>query len=887
VQSDPERGLSESEVALRLAKYGPNRLKEGSKRSLFALVVSQFKSPLIYLLLAAAVLAFLLGHTTDAGVILVVVVLNAAIGALQEGRAERSLRALRRMTTQSTRVMRDGKERAADAATLVPGDVLLLTPGDAVPADGRLLEAVELQTAEAALTGESLPTAKNTDALRQDTPLAERMNMLYAGTHVTSGRGRLLVTATGAETELGRIAQLARAAEEPKTPLERRIAHFGRAILWSALALFLAVCGIAVARGIPLGEVLMLGISQLVGMIPEGLPVAMTIALAVGVQRMARRGAIIRRLVAVETLGSTTVICTDKTGTLTRNEMTVTALWLPPNRNVIVSGSGYVPQGSFSEAGSELTPSSDAQLLELLGAGVLCNDAHLTAPHAGTSPRATGDPTEVALVALAAKAGLVDDFRSSHPRRAEIPFDSATKLMATQHDFDTGPRIVLKGAPEIVLELCNRVRTNTGDVALAPELQRDVRAQIERMANEALRVLAVASVEGELRKDGLASLRGKATLLGLVGQIDPPRPEVRPAVAACRAAGIKPVMVTGDHKNTGLAIARVLGMADTNDVAVDGRELEAMSALELEQCLSRTTVFARVLPAQKLRIVKTYQRLGHTVAMTGDGVNDAPALMQADVGVAMGITGTDVAKEAAKIVITDDNFASIVAAVEEGRVVYRNIKKAILLLVATSLAEVLVLLSALVVGLPAPFSAVQILWNNLITEGVITINLIMEPAEGDEMRRPPVPRDERLLTREIMLRMAIMTPAIVLSTLGWFAFRISSGAPLLLAQTEAFTLLAVCEWFNVLNCRSERRSALRFDLLKNPWLLGGLVVGNLLQIAVVYWPPLSGVFRTTALDLGVVIALGAVGSLVLWAEEIRKWLARREKTGQHPNLVAA
>ncbi|MBI2964362.1 MAG: HAD-IC family P-type ATPase [Deltaproteobacteria bacterium] len=879
VESDAASGLSPEESRRRLERFGRNALPEPERRSLSSVFLGQFKSPLIYLLLVAAVIAVALGHASDAAVIFIVVLLNALIGAFQEGRAERALEALRKLATHKARLVRGGRQRIVAAGEVVPGDVLLLEAGDAIAADARLLDGAALQIAEAALTGESVPVGKHLLPLAPDTPLADRRNMVYAGTHVTAGRARAVVVATGLATEIGHIAALAEAATEPKTPLERRIAQFGRWIIFAAAGMFLLVNAIGLLRGVPLGEILMVGISQLVGMIPEGLPVAMTIALAVGVQRMARRNAVVRRLAAVETLGSTTVICSDKTGTLTRNEMTVTAVYLPDGRELSVTGAGYEPLGRFLDGVREADPAGDEELRVLLEAGALCNDARLQGPEQ-VEPRwkPIGDPTEVALLTLAIKGGVVpEELRVRYPRRAEIPFDPAAKMMATQHETPQGTRVVLKGAPEAVLELCRAVRRNGADEPLDEDARPAMHAAAERLAAGALRVLAVAVVDGaEIDgRAGFAAFRGRATLLGLVGQIDPPRPEAKDAVERCRAAGIKPVLVTGDHKVTGHAIAKALDIARDGDVTVDGRELERMSDAELAERIEDISVFARVHPAQKLRIVDAYQRRDEVVAMTGDGVNDAPALVQADVGVAMGVTGTEVAKEAAKIVIADDNFATIVAAVEEGRVVYRNIKKTVLFLFSTSAAEVLVLVLAMLLGYPPPFAAVQILWNNLVTEGVITVNLVMEPPEGDEMRQRPIAPDEPLLTRILLTRMGFMVPAIVASTLGWFIARIAEGVPEAQVRTETFTLLAICEWFNVLNCRSERKSALTLGLLGNRWLLGGLVIGNLLQVAVVFWAPLAGVFHTVRFSLEEVAALGIVGSLVLWVEELRKLVVRR------------
>ncbi|HLU66749.1 MAG TPA: HAD-IC family P-type ATPase [Kofleriaceae bacterium] len=883
--SDLSRGLSTGEARRRLAEVGPNALPEGGRRSLAAVFVGQFRSPLIYLLLVAAGIAVALGERTDAVVILVVVLSNAVIGTFQEGRAERALAALARLTEHKARALRDGQDVILEAREVVPGDVLILAAGDAVAADARLVEASALHVAEAALTGESVPVSKDPARLPPPTPLADRHDMVFAGTHVTAGRGRAVVVTTGTETEIGRIAAMAGSAAQPRTPLERRVAQFGRYIVAVAVLVFVLVVAIGLLRGVRFAEIFMIGVSTLVGMVPEGLPVAMTIGLAVGVQRMARRRAVVRRLSAVETLGSTTVIGSDKTGTLTRNEMTVTSLLFPDGREVAVTGSGYQPRGQFLAGDREVDAAGDPDLRAVLEAGVLCNDAELRPP-AGDEARWTplGDPTETALLTVAMKGGIDPAaLRRRHGRVAELPFDPGAKLMATQHAGGAirvasaeGPVVVLKGAPEAVLELCATARAGGQVLPLSPEMRREVRRAADQMASRALRLLAIAVADGaELDPlAGFEALSGRATLLAVVGQIDPPREEVARAVKACVAAGIRPVMITGDHRATGIAIARELGIRREGDDALDGAELEAMSDDELAGRIATISVFARVHPAQKLRIVEAYQRRGEVVAMTGDGVNDAPALVRANVGVAMGITGTEVAKDAATIVIADDNFATIVAAVEEGRVVYRNIKKAVLLLFSTSAAEVIVLLLAMVLGYPPPFAAVQILWNNLVTEGVITVNLIMEPAEGDEMSRPPIPPDEPLLSRALLARMGVMVPAIVLATLGWFIARTAAGVLPAQVRTETFTLLAICEWYNVINCRSDSRSAFAVSILRNTWLLGGLAAGIALQAAVVFWTPLGQMFRTVPLGAEEVLALVLVGSLVLWAEEARKLLAR-------------
>ncbi|MBK8093392.1 MAG: HAD-IC family P-type ATPase [Verrucomicrobiaceae bacterium] len=859
LRSDMHAGLSTAEAASRLTQHGHNELPEEQHKPLWQVFAAQFASPLIYILFVAAIISFVMGHASDAVVILIVVMVNAVIGAIQEGRAEHSMSALRKLSSLKVRVVRDGHETTIEARDLVPGDILLLAAGDQVGADARLIEAAALEATEATLTGESLPVLKHTDLAPEDAGLGDRKNMIYSGTHLTAGRGKAVVVATGLQTEVGKIARMTATAEEPKTPLEQRLAQFGRWLVAASIVLFVLVIAFGLLRGIPFVDIFMVAISQMVSMVPEGLPVAMTIALAVGMQRMARRGAIVRRLAAVETLGSTSIICSDKTGTLTKNEMTVTTLVLPDGRRIEVTGAGYSPEGRLLFEGTDI---DDAALRRLLEACVLCNDSQLVRPDAEDSRwRALGDPTEAALLTVALKGCVEPEtLRRAHPRHAELPFDSATKMMATQHSS----RVIIKGAPECLLPLCD-----LQPIDLANE-----------MAAQALRVLAVAELEnGQIdEKAGFEPFRGKLRFLGLLGQMDPPRDEVKSAVAECLDAGIRPVMVTGDHKATGLAIATALGIAKPGDIAVDGPELERMPAHELRDSLDRISVFARVHPAQKLRIVEAFQSQKHVVAMTGDGVNDAPALATADVGVAMGITGTEVAKGAAKIVITDDNFATIVKAIEEGRLVYQNLKKVVLFLFATSIDEVLVLLLALLCGYPLPLAAVQILWINIVTEGTVTVNLIMEGLEGDEMRRKPTPTGEPLITTAMWQRMVLMVSTSVVAIFGFFIWRLQSGVPFELVQTETFTLVAISQWFNVLNCRSATRSSLSLDVLKNHWLIGGMLLGNVLHLLVIYTDTLNHVFHTVPIPLADFLLLALIGSSVLWTEEIRKWFARRRET---------
>lgn len=877
--TNEETGLSSSEAISRSRQYGPNSLPDQPQASFVGIFFKQFRSPLIYLLLGAAMVAFLLDEVSDASVILVVVILNSIIGAIQEGRAERSLESLKRLSKQMVTVRRDGKEKSIEARELVPGDILVLSAGDAIAADARVLSAHEIGVSEASLTGESLPVGKTIEVLDAETVLADRRNMVFSGTFANSGRARAVVTTTGPRTEVGKVARLATEGKEPATPLERKVAQFGKMIIFAACGVFLLILGVGWLRGMELSQIFMVGISQVVSMVPEGLPVAITVALAVGVRRMANRGAIIRRLAAVETLGSTSVICTDKTGTLTRNEMTVREVYVATGSSagilLQVSGTGYSPEGEFHVLGSEnISPTDDPNLMSLLKAGTLCNDSHLVPPGEKVSSWSIqGDPTEGALLSLAGKIGIRrEELEKKFPRTNEIPFDSSTKLMATEHSHDGKTIVFVKGAPEQILRLC-------GDAGPALEIA-------DEMARRALRVLAFAQIEGMTLSQfkGFAGMTGALQFLGLMGQMDPPREEVHQAVQDCQAAGIRPVMVTGDHKQTGFAIGSILGIVRPGDEAIDGVDLEKMSEAELDKRIEKISVFARVLPEQKLRIVEAFQRAGNVVAMTGDGVNDAPALARADVGVAMGISGTETAKEAAKIVLTDDNFATIVQAVRQGRLVYRNVKKLILYLFTTGLSELIVLFGALLFGYPPPLAAVQILWINLVTDGALTFTLIMEPEEGDEMKHKPISRAEPLVNRMMAKRMLFLSPAIAVSTLGYFVYGLSTGRPFAEVQTGTFTVLAVSQWFNALNCRSHWQSAFKMNLFRNKWLIGGLLVGNVLQASVIYLPFMNSVFGTTPIPLKEAIVIGLVASLVFWVEEARKFftLSERRLPGVHP-----
>lgn len=875
-----DQGLSAKNLNELREKYGPNNLPEAERRTFASILLRQFLSPLIYLLIVAAVIALVIGHGKDAAVIFVVIFLNSLIGAAQEGRAEASLAALKNLTKLSAKVTRDGRACEIAASDLFPGDIFHISAGDGVPTDGRIIEAHGLQISEAALTGESLPINKKSSKLPPETSVADRTNMVYAGTHVTSGRGVVVAISTGKSNELGKIAAMTGKVPHVKTRLEARIHDFGKMIVKASVLFFFLTVILGTIHGMEFSEIFMIAISQMVSIVPEGLPVAMTIALAVGVQRMAKRRTIVRRLSAVETLGSTTVICSDKTGTLTRNEMTVVRLAIPgPLGQLSVTGSGYSCQGDFSRWGSS-RPLVRAELLndssftQLMRAAVCCNDSDLvTPPQDREHWNITGDPTEAALLVCAEKSGLSRlQLRKDQQRRRELAFDPNFKMMATEHDDHGRPLVYVKGAPEAIFDRCQANHEVFSHVSLD-----QYRSLADGMAADALRVLAFGVVKDyRLAIDrGFDQLTGQIEFLGLVAQMDPPRDEVRAAITEAKSAGIKPVMITGDHKVTAVAIAGQLGIAESSNQAMSGDEMQSLPLSDLSLKLENITVFARVHPEQKLMIVRALQASGHVVAMTGDGVNDAPALVQADVGVAMGMSGTEVAKEAAKIIITDDNFATILAAVAEGRLVYQNIKKLLLFLFVTSIDELVVLLLALLFGFHAPLAAVQILWINLVSETALTVNLIMEPMEGHEMRRPPTSPQEPLFDKTMLARVPLMMGASVVSTFGWFLFRTYQGAPAGLVQTETFTMLVVCQWFNLLNCRSSTRSALSWSIIANKWLLGGLIIANVLHGLVIYWQPLAGFFHTEPISIFNVFAIGVVASFVLWTEEIRKIYARR------------
>ncbi|MEA2564403.1 MAG: P-type Ca2+ transporter type [Acidobacteriota bacterium] len=863
--TDASRGLSAEEAAKRLRERGPNELKAAARISPWSVLADQFKNILVVVLIVAVVMSAVLGHTVEAVVIGAILLLSVLLGFIQEYRAERAIEALREMAAPTAKVQRDGGQQEIPARELVQGDVLFLGAGDRVPADSRVIEAANLQIEEAALTGESLPVEKTAEALQGDLGIGDRRNLVFAGTAVTYGRGKAVVVETGMDTELGQVAQMVASVESGPTPLQRNLDRVGRVLALAGLGVVAVVVGLGLARGQSFFDILLFGIALAVAVVPEALPAVVTISLALGVRRMVKRHALIRRLPAVETLGSVSVICSDKTGTLTKDEMTVRRIWVD-GQMYEVTGAGYAPEG-------EIRPEPGRGLLWLLKAAVLASDARLVQGEGWT---VQGDPTEGALIVAAAKAGIEkEDLEGRMPRVDEIPFTSETKRMTTIHETESGTVAFAKGAPEVLLPSCTRRLTEEGDAPLDQAGREEILGVVREMAGEALRVLAVAG-----RRDATHdNAEGELVLLGLVGMIDPPRPEVKEAIRTAESAGIKPVMITGDHPDTAQAIARELGILKGGR-AVTGGELEAMGDEELEREVERIEVYARVSPAHKLRVVTALQARGHSVAMTGDGVNDAPALKKADIGIAMGITGTDVTKEAAAMTLTDDNFASIVAAVEEGREVFENIKKYLMFLLSSNVGEIGLMAAASLAGLPLPLSAVQILYVNLATDGLPALALAVDPAEPDLMKRPP--RDPRagIFTRPVVTLMLIGGVWAALANLALFAWALKSGRSREEAMALTFVTLVGIQFVNAYNYRSDHRSALSRPF-SNRWLNLAIAWELGLLALVVSLPFLRGVFVGGAgLTLQDWLLAAGVSLTILPVIEAGKWMVRRGWFGQ-------
>jgi len=856
---DPAAGLTGAQVGERLARHGENRLAERPPRSKWLLLADQFKGLLILVLLGAAVLAGFVGDLKDAVVILVVVVLNALLGFWQERRAEATLAALKKMLAPSARVRRDGGVHEVAAAALVPGDLVLLEAGDRIPADGRLLVAHNGEIDESTLTGESQPVAKDAQArVPAAGPLAERLNMAFMNTVVTRGRLEILVTATGMATEMGRLTGMLEVEPGP-TPLQVQLDGLGRRLALIAGVVVALILILGLLRGQPWMETLLTSIALAVAAIPEGLPAVVTVTLALGMQRMAGQRAIVKRLAAVETLGCTSVICSDKTGTLTLNQMTARAAFYR-GRRLAVSGEGYTALGTITARDG--APADD--LADLLIPAALCNESRIR------DGALIGDPTEGALLALAAKGGVdAGALAGQRPRIAEVPFDSSHKFMATFHRDGDLVRVYVKGAPDVLLGRATAWLGPQGPLDLDPEARARLTAENEALAAQAMRVLAVSGKEipaqGFDPAGDLMALCDGLVLHGLVGILDPPRPEARDAIALCRRAGIQVKMITGDHRLTAAAIARDLGLAGE---VLDGNDLDGLSEAALDARIDQVAVFARVAPEHKVRIVRQLKAHGHVVAMTGDGVNDAPALKTADIGVAMGITGTEVTKEAATLILTDDNFSTIVGAVREGRTIYDNLVKFVRFQLSTNMGAIQTVLGASLLGWATPFTAVQILWINIIMDGPPAMTLGLEPADPRAMDRPPRPTDARILTAHRLGLLVFYGTIMAVGTLALFRYAQPQGQDY--ALTLAFTTFVLFQFFNVFNARTEHGSAFNPGFLRNRWLWLALATVLVLQVLVVHWGPAQAVFRTTDLSLADWgLALG-VASSVLLLDELRK-----------------
>jgi len=908
LEADPARGLDSAEARARLERYGRNELPATPPPPLWVRFLDQFRDPLTGLLLAATVISFVVWLIERADplpfeslTILAIVLLNGVLGFVQESRAEQAVAALRALAAPQARVLRDGAPRSVAAAEVAPGDILLIEEGDTMPADARLIESIALRVAEAVLTGESTSVSKDSAPIAAEVTIPDRHNMLFSGTAVVAGRGRAVVTATGPRTEIGKIAGTLQQTESEPTPLQKELARVGRLLgsVVVAIAVVMSVTLILVSgvRSLSdLVDVLILGVSLAVAAVPEGLTAITTIVLSLGMQRMARRNAIVRTLSSVETLGSTTVICSDKTGTLTRNEMIVRTVVTPSGR-VDLSGDGYRPEGTLEMDGRPVTdPVLREEVRKALRAAHMANNARLV--HENGRYAIRGDPTEGALLVAARRAGLTDaELDERFPRVGEVPFTSERKLMSTAHVDQEKERLIVftKGAPDILLARCDYERVGLeGKVRpLTAERRREILACVEELADQALRTLGVAY--RTLARDAASGqwseeIEQSMVFLGVMGLIDPLRPEARGAVARAKRAGVRPIMITGDHPRTAAAIAAEAGIGAPGQSAVTGSALQQMDDAELRRVLSECSVFARVAPEHKLRLVRALKDDGAIVAMTGDGVNDAPALKAADIGVAMGITGTDVSKGAADMILTDDNFASIVAAVEEGRSIFANIQKFLRYLLSSNIGEVLtmfggVTLAALIGLTPGegtllvtPLLATQILWINLLTDAAPALALGLEPADPRVMERPP--RDPRapVISRQMWFNIFFVGLIMAVGTLGVMDLALPGGllvgaGDLAYAQTMAFTTLVLFQLFNVLNARSEERSAF-YRLFSNPWLWGALALSFALQALVVYLPGLQRAFSTVPLSLSDWLVCLVVASSVLWLVEGRKLIAR-------------
>jgi Ca2+-transporting ATPase len=939
-----DQGLSPEVARQRLAEVGPNELREAPRPPFWKLVLQQFESFLVMMLIIASIISALLGDYVEAAAIMAIVLLNAIIGVVQESKAEEALAALKKMAAPNANVMRGGVRVTVPSRELVPGDIVILEAGNYVPADVRLVKSVNLRIEEAALTGESVPVEKSAQvSLEADIPLGDRHNTAFMGTLITYGRGRGIVVATGMHTQMGLIAEMLQTLEAEATPLQQRLDQLGRQLGYACLAICAVVFAAALFNQTNLGlivapdagllaylrqsstvitEIFMIAVSLAIAAVPEGLPAVVTITLALGMREMVKRHALMRRLAAVETLGSASVICSDKTGTLTQNQMTAVRLWVD-DHTFGVTGEGYAPRGDFTLNGQPVDMTHYPAALTALWAAVLASDAYLESSGASEeieTHRVVGDPTEGALVVAAAKAGAhKPELESKYPRVCEVPFDSDRKCMSTVVDVvapkraDAGPfhedsaasgKIYVtacKGAPDVMMQLCTHYQLVNDEAApLTEDFRSRILAANESMAREALRVLAVAyrAADAPPAETTAEAVEHSLVFLGLFGIIDPARPEVIPAIEKARRAGIRTIMITGDYPDTAAAIGQSIGLLEPGHRVMSGAALDKLQGTGLVDALETTDAFARVNPEHKVRIVDGLKQRGEVVAMTGDGVNDAPALKRADIGIAMGITGTDVAKETADMVLTDDNFASIVAAVEQGRIIYANIRKFVFFLLSSNVAEIMTIFLPTVCGLPSPLTAIQLLWLNMVTDGAPALALAKEKGDPDVMDHPPRPKTEPIIHGPMRLGILVQTISQTGATLAafglgliWclqannalpadvnpvsFIFRYNwSGVDVQTAETMAFVTLSLCELFRAFTCRSERLSLFQIGPFSNPYLVGAVLVSILLLVATVFVPFLHPIFNTHALSLTeweVVISLALIPAV---SEELTKWYLR-------------
>jgi len=889
--TDLVTGLSDQEAKARLDKYGLNQLKEKKSHSLWFIFLEQFKDFIIWVLIVAALISGFLQEWVDALAIIAIVILNAIMGFVQEYRAEKALTTLKKLASPSSKVIRQGDHKVIPSSELVPGDIIELEAGDHVPADSRLVSVTaHFTTQEASLTGESNPVIKTAYSLdEKDIPLADRANIVYMGTSVTSGKAKALVVETGMQTELGRIADMIQEIKQEVTPLQRKLEQFGKRIVLLSFVLVALVFLLSVLRGGKILDVFLMAVSLAVAAIPEGLPAVVTIALTLGVQKMVKRHALIRKLPSVETLGSTTVICSDKTGTLTKNEMTIQAIFA--DGNVFkVTGIGYEPKGEFLHDEKPINPNEYPGLNKTLLCGALCNSSQLVKND--DTYRIIGDPTEGAILACAAKMGLWKDaLEEKFPFVDEIPFDSERKMMSIIRK-DKGKLVIFtKGAPDILLDNCTSIEEK-GIIRELTDKDREVILQANNdLADQALRVLAVAysPLNGDSNISDSDLIEKDLTFVGLVAMIDPPREEVREAIKMCKTAGIKTVMITGDHKNTAAAIARDLGFFEQNSLAITGAELDKLDDDEFTREIEIIPVYARVSPENKLRIVRSWRKKGEIVAMTGDGINDAPAVKEADIGIAMGRTGTDVTKEVSDMVITDDNFASIVAAIEEGRGIYENIKKFIHYLLSCNVGEILVMFVASLTGMPVPLLAVQILWINLVTDGLPALALGIDPIDPNIMQRPRRDPSEPVVTKQGGLVILVQGTFIALCTLFAFGFvLVTKGTGLFAkgesiglgqARTAAFVVLVCSELFRSFSFRSMTESVFKVGFFANMKLIYAVLLSFLLQMSIVYIPFLQTIFKTEPLGVTTWVLMVVLSSLPFWSMEFMKAITKNWKSG--------